>query len=137
MIRRMDHIPKGPTMLRSERKRSPWDWLLNATLLGAVLVIAGVFLLAVAVMLLGYLLPVPTIALHLAVRTAAVLVGLACAGVLLVAARAVRQDSLARHAAAGPTWAQDIPVALLLAEPLRRLLSPLESEGGLTGHRRR
>lgn len=124
-------------MLRTQRRRSPWDWLVNASLLGAVLVAGAVFLLAMAVTLLGYLLPVPTVALHLAVRTVAVMVGLACAGALLLAARTVRADSLAPYLAAGVPPGTDIPAADVLVPPLRRLLSPLEPQGGLTGSRRR
>jgi len=123
--------------LRSQRKRSAWDWILNATLLGTVLIAAGVFLLAVTVTLLGYLVPLPTAALHQAVRTAAILIGLACAVALLLAGRLIRRDSQASYRAAGLEPAEHIPVAALLAPALRRLVGPLEPEGGLTGRRRR
>lgn len=126
-----------PTTLRSQRKRSAWDWILNATLLGAVLIAAGVFLLAVTVTLLGYLVPLPTAALHQAVRTAAILIGLACAVALLLAGRLIRRDAQASYRAAGLEPAEHIPVAELLAPALRRLTGPLEPEGGLTGRRRR
>jgi hypothetical protein len=129
--------PGSPGPRRSRRGHRAWDWLANAALLGGVLVLAGIFVLAAGVSLLGYLVPVPSVAMYFAVRTVAVLVGLACLGAVVVVARAVRSDSRAPYESARLTPADDIPVVGVLGGPVRMLLSALEPEGGLTASRRR
>ena len=128
---------RRPTALRSDRRRSPLDWLLDAALLAAVLIAAGILLAASTITLLGYLLPLPSLPLQLAARAAAGLVGVGCVGALLAIGRAVRADSQARYAGTRRSPAEEIPLVGVLAEPARRLLLPLAPGGGLTaGHRR-